>query len=528
MRFPQNFTPPEFYCLPKTHKTGVPFRPVVSNIHSVTSELAKWISRILFPLVGNRNSTLKNSLQLRQELKTLRIANNEILVSFDVENLFTNVPVEYTIGLTEKLLNEDKDLSQRTAINPSGICQLIKLCLVTGNFFRFQGTFYRQLKGVPMGSPLSPVIAEIFMEHLEEKAFHTAGLDLTPRFFKRYVDDILAICQDGKEKLFLNTLNEVFKGTVSFTMERENEGKMPFLDILMYKNRNRLETSVYRKPTHSDRYLHFDSYHADSVKIGLVNTLVDRAFHICDRKYRPAELRHILETLCNNGYPRTWVTRKISQRLRWLKGGCLKKVSLENETSICIPYNKILSKRLQKRLFGKCNVYHQYSTSIRNILRSDKTAVPMREKRGWIYQIICSCKERYIGETGGTLEERFLEHMAALKRYTNAKDRSIGVIRSGRGRPPKLDPVEAMEAAKCSSAVVEHYDTCRAEDRNFNIFPISRETDFEKRRTKEALAIRRHACYNRDNGLDLSDAWHPFINLDCCPCLPTRTANTGY
>ncbi|KFD68534.1 hypothetical protein M514_19360 [Trichuris suis] len=106
--------------------------------------------------------------------------------------------------------------------------------MLEGNFFHFQGRFYRQEGGAPMGSPLSPVLAEVFMEHLEGKAFSEGDKNIIPRFFKRYVDDIFVIIESGKEEAFLNYLNSLFPNTISFTIEKEMSGKLPFLDSLIH------------------------------------------------------------------------------------------------------------------------------------------------------------------------------------------------------------------------------------------------------------------------------------------------------
>uniref|UniRef100_A0A5S6Q1V5 Reverse transcriptase domain-containing protein n=1 Tax=Trichuris muris TaxID=70415 RepID=A0A5S6Q1V5_TRIMR len=72
-----------------------------------------------------------------------------------------------------------------------------------------------------MGSPLSPVLAEVFMEHLEEVAFEHTAPPAIPKVFKRYVDDIFAILEVGTEEDFLQHLNNSFPGVITLTMEKE-------------------------------------------------------------------------------------------------------------------------------------------------------------------------------------------------------------------------------------------------------------------------------------------------------------------
>ena len=106
-----------------------------------------------------------------------------------------------------------------------------------------------------MGSPLSPVIANFYMEHFETLAL--ASTPLAPTIWFRYVDDTFTIWSHGEEKLeeFLNHLNSIHRN-IQFTMEKEIEGQLPFLDVMVLRKPDlRLGHEVYRKPTHTDRYL---------------------------------------------------------------------------------------------------------------------------------------------------------------------------------------------------------------------------------------------------------------------------------
>ncbi|KFD60110.1 hypothetical protein M514_27726, partial [Trichuris suis] len=127
------------------------------------------------------------------------------------------------------------------------------------------------------------------MEHLEGKAFSEGDKNILPRLFKRYVDDIFVMLESGKEEAFLNYLNSLFPDTISFTIEKEMSGQ--------------LKTTVYRKPTHSNRYLHFSSHHPRAVMKGIIRDMVKRALDLCEPEFLREELHHIHKTLEENGYP---------------------------------------------------------------------------------------------------------------------------------------------------------------------------------------------------------------------------------
>uniref|UniRef100_A0A5S6QAX1 Reverse transcriptase domain-containing protein n=1 Tax=Trichuris muris TaxID=70415 RepID=A0A5S6QAX1_TRIMR len=204
--FTDNIKCPEMYGLPKIHKMGVPMRPVVASINSVTSKLCYYVKEIIRPLTGLRMSHVKNSEHFCDDIKTLRLQGNEVLVSYDVKNLFTNIPIPTTLSVLEELLSNDITLAQRTKLNPFHVVKLVSFCMIEANYFRFQHRYYAQRNGAPMGSPLSPIVAEVFMEHFEQIAFDDINLDIRrPICFKRYIDDIFAINTNRYGRTILRT-----------------------------------------------------------------------------------------------------------------------------------------------------------------------------------------------------------------------------------------------------------------------------------------------------------------------------------
>ena len=90
---PTGSQPPRIYGLPKIHKPDVPLRPIVSCIGSPTYQLSKHITSLISPLAGHTSSHLKNSRHFTEMIGSVHVESDEILVSFDVSSLFTNVPV---------------------------------------------------------------------------------------------------------------------------------------------------------------------------------------------------------------------------------------------------------------------------------------------------------------------------------------------------------------------------------------------------------------------------------------------------
>ena len=125
------------------------------------------------------------------------------------------------------------------------IISLLKFYLKT-TYFQFQGRFFKQLQGTAMGSPISPIVASLYMEDFETKAINTA--EYPPRIWKRYIDNICVVIDSAKKEGFLEHIN--IGPHIQFTTEDPKaNGSIPFLDtIVVPQPDNFLCTLVYRKP----------------------------------------------------------------------------------------------------------------------------------------------------------------------------------------------------------------------------------------------------------------------------------------
>lgn len=168
---------PRIYGLPKIHKEGAPLRPIVNTIGGPTYLVAKYLALKLRPLVGLTKSFVKYSASFVEELKGIRLDPGDILVSFDVFSLYTCIPLNEAMEVINWLTDLDTT-------------KLVEICL-TSTFFSFEGEFFEQTCGVAMGSPLSPIVANIFMEDFKSKAL--ASPRLLPKLWKRFVYDMNVI-----------------------------------------------------------------------------------------------------------------------------------------------------------------------------------------------------------------------------------------------------------------------------------------------------------------------------------------------
>ena len=174
--------------------------------------------------------------------------------------------------------------------------------------FTFNNKIYIQNDGVAIGSPLGPVLRNIFMVELETAL--TTNLSSKLSSWRQFVDD--SICFEKKDsiKFVLDTLNNFHKN-IKFTFEEEIDGKIPFLDTML------VDTTVYRKKTNSNINLNWNSFGPNSWNCGTLRTIVNRAFEICSTdNFLEEEIEHIRAVFYHqNNYP-LWVIDKIINEVK--------------------------------------------------------------------------------------------------------------------------------------------------------------------------------------------------------------------
>ena len=165
-----------------------------------------------------------------EQAKYITMAPGECLSSYDVSALFTSVPVDPVLNIIKDQLKKDHTLKERTVMEVSGIILLLEFCF-KNTYFSFQDQFYEQVEGAAMGSPVSPILANLYMEYIEQKALSI--VPIPPRFCHRFVDDTFVIHKEVNKQGFLQHINSVDLA-IRFTVEDNKEdGSIPFLDTIV-------------------------------------------------------------------------------------------------------------------------------------------------------------------------------------------------------------------------------------------------------------------------------------------------------
>ncbi|KAK5639993.1 hypothetical protein RI129_010804 [Pyrocoelia pectoralis] len=409
---------PLLYGLPKIHKCHVPIRPVVSFIDTPISKITAWLNYFLKLHVKLRhNFSLENARQLTERISSAKLPTNFAMVSFDVENLFPSIPPHECIQLVSEHLTTSDLLDHQVAC----VLSLLNLCLKQ-NFFKFNNTCYSQIGGLAMGSNLSPFLSEIFMNNLEvsfiskHQFYHDHVI-----YWGRYVDDVVCIHSgnDLKTDLFLQYLNNIHP-CIKFTMEKETNGSLPFLDLLLLKSPAKISFSIYRKPTTTDTLIPIESEHSFPHKLASLNSLIHRLFSIpMSPDSFNNELNIIKQIAINNGYPAHLVA-KLASKIKYSRSSSrLTPIAAHSDYHMfkSLPFYPHISYKIQN-IFKHHNIFISFSnnhTLRSSIVRNKDRSDPL-DSSG-VYQLNCnSCPSFYIGQTGRSFRTRFKEHFNAIKR----------------------------------------------------------------------------------------------------------------
>ena len=284
-------------------------RPIVSFLNSPTYAISGYLTRILWPVVWNTDYSVKNSREFADFKRDKTLNACKDLVPFDVVSLFTKIPVDLAVKVAEEKLGEDASLGRRTSLPVKDIIHLLSFCLKT-TLFANNGTYYQQGFGTAMGSPVSAVIANAVMKDVEQRA--SANSPVKPFFWKRYVDDVISAVSGNEAGRLLSHLNSV-EPFIQFTLEREKDRHLRFLDLNVSRRvQGNLEASIYRKPTHTDKYLALDSHHPICHKKPVAKTLLRRADCLPSSFDSNAEERKYVSPIS------CWHVTRLSRHSGWL------------------------------------------------------------------------------------------------------------------------------------------------------------------------------------------------------------------
>lgn len=273
-----------FYLLPKVHKnlTNPPGRPVISGNESLTEPISKYVDFFIKPLLPTLPAYIQDTTEVLSKIKENNfVGSNVLLVTMDVEALYTNIEHEQGLSALRHFLDKRPYPHEP----PTGFLADLTDFTLNNNVFLFQDKLYKQMKGCAMGACFSPSYAGLFMGKWEEDVvFNVNNIFLDKIiWWARYIDDIILWWNGTEEELisfhgYLNNANT----NVRLSLEYHKD-KINFLDIEISKDDNGyLHTSLFRKNIHKNTILHANSFHSTTLINNIPFGQFQRLRRICD------------------------------------------------------------------------------------------------------------------------------------------------------------------------------------------------------------------------------------------------------
>ncbi|EYC38018.1 hypothetical protein Y032_0749g2033 [Ancylostoma ceylanicum] len=418
---------PTYYSLIKTHKldrstdpleidlSTIKTRPIVSSCGGPSDRISWLLVKLLSPLLSYVGAHIVNSSEFIDAIKQCRVPDSACYVSYDAVSLYTNINNDAAIKTLLQLLECHSKEVNMCGFSAEDFETLLKATLAC-NIFRFNNDFYAQKRGLAMGIRIAPLLAIVYLDHIE-KASLTNGIIL----YKRYIDDVFVIGSSHSElRSTLTNLNSM-DVNIKFTVEEPSrDGFLPFLNTKVRFCNGKADIRWYRKPSSKNIILHSRSAHPTYMKVNVVRNLVKTSERIATNNSENDESiqRILFENGYNSGETATW-----------------RPYSAPDGIALVLPYlNDHHAKRVNaivKRSQLPVRLIFQPPSTLKEMLTSSRlyenrcdeegcrycTDKKICHLRGTVYLIRCGgCGHRYIGESGRPLRKRLDEHRRALAR----------------------------------------------------------------------------------------------------------------
>ena len=271
-----------------------------------------------------------------------------------------------------------------------------------------------------MGGPLSRCLADLIIENKIEKQISEHTIWGPKWDWVRLIDDTLSVWESKDTFLdFFDFLNTLHPG-IQWTNEMEEGGKNAIFDVLITRTEAGYSTTVHRKKSASDRYIHYTSAQPWKEKASAIRTLKNRAIKYCSNEQLLAEeLTYLLEVFIQNGYPEKTVWNILYQESR----SETPKENVDYANALHIPFHPRAQKlyKILQEEFGLTVVYKKTQT-LGDILLRKGRSIEKNMRKNVIYSIPCKdCPKKYIGQTSVTIKKRCNEHANWCKKKHKRK-----------------------------------------------------------------------------------------------------------
>ncbi|KAK9882602.1 hypothetical protein WA026_022230 [Henosepilachna vigintioctopunctata] len=409
-------TASKFYGLPKLHKDPITLRPIIASIDSPNFGIAKYVTEILTTSYDTSNAYFtRDSFDFALFVNGLILPKDFVIVSWDVVSLFTNI----TFTMTKQcIVDKWTDIEPNCPIPRDDFLEMLKFIFDT-TIFSFGGVYYKQREGTPMGSLVSPIIAQYVVDYILNKSLEQFPFQVP--FCKKFVDDIITSVPRNCINEALQILNAVdSSGMIKFTMEEETDCSVPFMDMKVIREGQTVFTDIYRKPMASSRYIHYLSYHPFRVKINLILNLKTRINKLSDIRFRDDNMRTLYNILKGNGYPDPLLKKLLFNTPdRDVDTNHVRDDGLSTDrfSYVTLPYINNLTSRITSVLpMDRIRIATRNVKKVGKLFSRLKDNTPILNQSQVVYEIpCCDCELVYVGQTTTTLSQRITLHRSNIR-----------------------------------------------------------------------------------------------------------------
>lgn len=458
---PRTLTLSKFYGLIKIHKTGFPLRPITAMVGGVGYLLGKIFNTMLNQIFPTTDIHVKDSYQFVKFASEMKLKNNYRLVSFDVVSMFTSIP---TSLVREIIFSKSNEFMHRFSLNRADLDSLISFLLTDCTYFTAQDMTFRQIKGLPMGSGISPTLARIVMDRVILNLLDTVK-DIS--FIKVFVDDTIAAIDEKSIDTALHALNKFMPNQIKFTKENENEMlSINFLNVTLIRiPLNDMEgnfiirTKWYKKNFSSGRLLNYYSSHKRTTIVATAIQFIRTILILSDPVFYNDNKQLAIQTLKENSFPETLIIKLINTYYTYMRpltnaGGAFSfyerfeelheqitghhtvappsgQYNTDGKTKYIIFPHSVVRGREIKRIFHQNKLQNtSIAESVKNTkinsVKSIKTKTPLIASRNVILTSRCRCGDKIricttgFNETGLHTRKKILNKKKECDRHSHA------------------------------------------------------------------------------------------------------------
>lgn len=302
----------------KTHKVGMPPRPIVSASDRWAKKLSAWILLMLENILRIFNMVkVKNSKEFVEKLHSCRgIDIHHQMVTWDYESMFTNIDLTYPYQLIAEHYHE---ISKHTSVTVYEFLRLLEMLVDSTRYFTANGKIYKQEKGLTMGSDLSQALAEITTNAAAIEVHTLMGNSRMPLLCK-YIDDFATLIREEDALAFENHLCSKIPELPLKRNPPEGDGSVCYLDVRILRLDGEFLTEWWQKDCSNKKILNFHSHHPVYMKRNIVISYIKHALDVTSKSRYQNVIRAVQKTLRRSSYPRNFVSKCLKSVLNDIGG----------------------------------------------------------------------------------------------------------------------------------------------------------------------------------------------------------------